>query len=269
MVAFAANSLLCRAALVDTGIDAASFTSIRLISGALVLLLLVRLRHTRPVVTGNWLSALALFVYAAGFSFAYISLSAATGALLLFSAVQATMIGFGIYSGERLRKWQFAGLLLAGGGLIVMLLPGLSAPPLHGAILMLSAGVAWGMYSLFGKGAGDPTAATTGNFLRAVPIALVISIVTFNTVSLDIAGFWYAVASGALMSGMGYAIWYMVLPVLKATSAATVQLSVPVITALGGIIFLSEPITIRFIVASIAILGGIAMVLKKEKPGEP
>ena len=268
MVAFAANSLLCRAALVDTGIDAASFTSIRLISGALVLLLLVRLRHTRPVVTGNWLSALALFVYAAGFSFAYISLSAATGALLLFSAVQATMIGFGIYSGERLRKWQFAGLLLAGGGLIVMLLPGLSAPPLHGAILMLSAGVAWGMYSLFGKGAGDPTAATTGNFLRAVPIALVISIVTFNTVSLDIAGFWYAVASGALMSGMGYAIWYMVLPVLKATSAATVQLSVPVITALGGIIFLSEPITIRFIVASIAILGGIAMVLKKEKPGE-
>ncbi|MAD75927.1 MAG: EamA family transporter [Rheinheimera sp.] len=268
MAAFAGNSLLCRAALLHTSIDAASFTSIRLISGAIVLVLLIRCRQGAPVIAGNWLSAMALFVYAAGFSLAYISLSAATGALLLFGAVQATMIGYGIYAGERVRKWQLAGLLLALGGLLVMLLPGLSAPPLQGAILMLSAGVAWGIYSLCGKGAGDPTGVTTGNFLRAVPITLAMSLLTLNSITLDMAGFGYAVASGALMSGLGYAIWYRVLPALRATSAATVQLSVPVIAALGGIIILNEPVTVRLLVASVAILGGIALVMNKEKPGE-
>jgi len=170
MVAFAGNSLLCRVALKHTSIDPASFATIRLISGAMMLWLVVRMRRGTHPSGGNWLSAIALFVYAAGFSFAYVSLPAATGALLLFGAVQATMIGHGIWTGERLKRPQLVGLVLAFGGLVGLLLPGLSAPPLYGSILMLGAGVAWGIYSLRGKGAGDPTQVTAGNFLRAVPI---------------------------------------------------------------------------------------------------
>jgi len=214
---------------------------------------------------GNWLSAFALFAYAAGFSFAYVSLPAATGALLLFGAVQATMIGHGVWAGERLLRPQLIGLMLAFGGLVGLLLPGLSAPPLLGSILMLGAGVAWGVYSLRGKGAGDPTKVTAGNFLRAVPIAAVLSVLMLNGASLDNAGFWYAVSSGALASGIGYAIWYTALPALKATNAATVQLSVPVIAALGGIVFLGEPITLRLVLASVAILGGIALVILEKQ----
>lgn len=261
MIAFAGNSLLCRVALEHTRIDAASFTSIRLISGALVLWLVVRRYRSTQSGAGDWLSALALFTYAAGFSFAYVSLPAATGALLLFGAVQATMIGYGIWAGERLLKLQLAGLLLALGGLGGLLLPGLSAPPLAGSLLMLGAGVAWGIYSLRGKSGGDPIRVTAGNFLRAVPAAAVLSLLMLGRFSLDAAGFWYAVASGALASGMGYAIWYTALPALKATSAATVQLSVPVIAALGGIVFLAEPLTLRLLLASVAVLGGIALVI--------
>lgn len=268
MAAFAGNSLLCRAALLHTSIDAASFTTIRLISGALMLWLIVRMRQGGTIGSGNWLSAMALFVYAAGFSFAYISLPAATGALLLFGAVQATMIGYGFWSGERLQKRQWIGLLLAFSGLIGLLLPGLSAPPLVGSLLMLSAGVAWGIYSLRGKGVGDPTRVTAGNFLRTVPITMAMSLLMLGDFSIDMPGVWYAVASGALTSGVGYAIWYMAVPALKATSAASVQLSVPVITALGGIMILSEPITLRLVVASIAILGGVALViLQKQQAG--
>jgi drug/metabolite transporter (DMT)-like permease len=265
MTAFAGNSLLCRAALIHTSIDAASFTTIRLISGALVLWLFVRIRQDAPAGAGSWLSAIALFVYAGGFSFAYISLPAATGALLLFGAIQATMIGYGIWSGERLFKPQLVGLFLAFGGLLGLLLPGLSAPPLHGSVLMLGAGVAWGIYSLRGKGVGDPTRVTTGNFLRAVPITVAMSLFMLGGLSLDTPGSWYAVSSGALTSGMGYAIWYTALPALKATSAATVQLSVPVIVALGGIIILGEPITVRLVVASVAILGGVALVILQKQ----
>lgn len=265
MIAFAGNSLLCRAALKDTGIDAASFTTIRLISGAVMLWLIVRLRHGALSSAGNWPSALALFVYAAGFSFAYISLPAATGALLLFGAVQATMIGYGICAGERLQKLQILGLIFALGGLIGLLLPGLSAPPLYGSVLMLGAGVAWGIYSLRGKGAGDPIRVTTGNFLRAVPITVAMSVLMLSGLSLDAAGFWYAVASGALASGMGYAIWYTALPALKAINAATIQLSVPIIAALGGVLMLGEPITLRLLLASVAILGGIALVILKNR----
>ena len=261
MIAFASNSLLCRLALKQTSIDAASFTTIRLISGAVMLWLVVRVSRGTQTGGGNWLSALALFSYAAGFSFAYVSLPAATGALLLFGAVQATMLSYGIWKGERLLKLQLVGLLLAFGGLVGLLLPGLSAPPLYGSLLMLGAGVAWGVYSLRGKGAGDPTKVTAGNFLRAAPIAAVLSVLMLHGISLDTAGFWYAVASGALASGMGYAIWYTALPALKSTHAATVQLSVPVIAAVGGIVFLGEPITPRLILASIAILGGIALVI--------
>jgi drug/metabolite transporter (DMT)-like permease len=264
MLAFAGNSLLCRAALKQTGIDASSFTVIRLISGALVLWLLVRLRSSISTSTGqgNWGSALALFAYAAGFSFAYLSLSAATGALLLFGAVQATMIGVGLWRGERLRRRQIVGLGLALGGLYGLLLPGLSAPPLLGALLMLGAGAAWGVYSLRGKGAGDPTHVTAGNFARAVPLALVMGLLTLNQATLDAAGMVYAVASGALTSGIGYAIWYSALPGLKATQAATIQLSVPVIAALGGIALLGEPLTLRLVLVAIAILGGIALVVR-------
>jgi drug/metabolite transporter (DMT)-like permease len=265
MIAFASNSLLCRVALKNTSIDAASFTTIRLISGAVMLWLVTRMSRGIHTGRGNWLSAFALFVYAAGFSFAYASLSAATGALLLFGAVQATMIGRGIWAGERLLRPQLVGLVLALGGLVGLLLPGLSAPPLLGSILMLGAGVAWGVYSLRGKSAGDPTRVTAGNFLRAAPIAAALSVLTYDGASLDSAGFWYAVSSGALASGIGYAIWYTALPALKATNAATVQLSVPVIAALGGIVFLGETVTLRLVLASIAILGGITLVLLKKQ----
>lgn len=265
MLAFAGNSLLCRQALIHTAIDPASFTAIRLVSGALILWLLARMKQSNPVGKGSWPSAFALFVYAAGFSFAYISLSAGSGALLLFGAVQATMIGHGLWKGERLRALQTLGVLLALGGLVGLLLPGLSAPPLTGAALMIAAGVAWGIYSLRGKGAGDPTRVTAGNFMRAVPITIVLSLLMLDFASVDSAGFYYAVASGALASGLGYAIWYTVLPSLRNTSAATVQLSVPVIAALGGITFLGEPITLRLVLASVAILGGIALVIVQRR----
>nr|WP_315235270.1 DMT family transporter [uncultured Albidiferax sp.] len=261
MLAFAGNSLLCRVALKHTSLDAASFTSIRLVSGALVLCLLVRMRRPGTPVGGNWLSAGALFAYAAGFSFAYLRLSAATGALLLFGAVQATMIGHGVWAGERLRSLQWAGLLVTLGGLVGLLLPGLSAPPLPSALLMLGAGVAWGVYSLRGKGAGDPLAVTAGNFLRAAPLALALSLLLYPRISPDPAGLLYAVASGALTSGIGYAIWYSALPKLPSTAAATVQLSVPVLAALGGIVFLGETASLRLLLASVAVLGGIALVI--------
>ena len=265
MLAFAGNSLLCRLALKETSIDAASFTTIRLIAGAAVLWLVSRIRRDTRSGGGNWWSAWALFIYAAGFSFAYVSLPAATGALLLFGAVQATMIGHGIWAGERLRSLQIVGLMLACLGLVGLLLPGLSAPPLSGSILMLGAGVAWGVYSLRGKGAGDPTRVTAGNFLRTVPIAAALGLLTHDGASLDSAGFRYAVSSGALASGIGYAIWYAALPALKATHAATVQLSVPLIAAVGGIVFLGETLTLRLVLASAAIIGGIALVIL-EKP---
>jgi drug/metabolite transporter (DMT)-like permease len=261
MIAFAGNSVLCRIALKHTGIDAASFTSIRLVSGAVVLWAIASFRRGNSTGRGNWISAFALFAYAAGFSFAYVSLTAATGALLLFGAVQATMIGHGLWAGERLNKQQLVGLMLAFGGLVILLLPGLSAPPLVGSVLMLIAGVAWGIYSLRGKGAGNPTRITAGNFLRALLFAILLSVLLHSSASLEIAGVWYAIVSGAAASGLGYATWYSVLPALKATTAATVQLSVPVIAALGGIIILGESLTVRFVLASLAILGGIALVI--------
>ena len=264
MTAFAANSLLCRLALKHTAIDAASFTGIRLSSGAVMLWLLVHFRRGSYTGAGNWGSAFALFAYAAGFSFAYISLPAASGALLLFGAVQATMIGHGLWTGERLHRLARVGLALALAGLVGLLLPGLSAPPLTGSLLMVGAGIAWGIYSLRGKGAGDPTRVTAGNFLRAVPLTAVLSLLVLNRASLDTQGVYYALASGALASAIGYAIWYTALPALKATHGATVQLSVPVIAALGGIVFLGESLSLRLVLASMAILGGIALVIREK-----
>jgi drug/metabolite transporter (DMT)-like permease len=261
MIAFAGNSLLCRAALKQTSTDAASFTFVRIFSGAVALWLIMKMRGAAWKEAGNWSSALALFAYAAAFSFAYNSLSAGTGALLLFGAVQATMILWGFRRGERLHTIQIVGLVVAVTGLVVLLLPGLSAPPLSGSILMLGAGVAWGIYSLRGKVEKNPVSSTAGNFLRAVPLAAIVSIMLLPWARLDRPGIGYAVISGAIASGLGYVIWYAALSGLKAASAATVQLSVPVLAATGGILLLGEPITFRYLVASIAVLGGIALVI--------
>src|SRR5437667_5563730 len=263
MTAFAGNSLFCRLALQNAGIDAATFTFTRSVAGALALWLVVRVRKEGPK-AGSWLSAFALFAYAAAFSFAYLSLSAGTGALLLFGAVQATMIIWGLGQGERLRTRQWLGLALAVAGLVALLSPGLSAPPINGALLMLCAGIAWGFYSLRGKGAGDPVTTTAGNFLRAVVFVSLLSIALLPWARLDRAGVAYAVLSGAIASGGGYVIWYSALPGLKAASGATVQLSVPVLAAAGGILFLGESITVRFLLASIAVLGGIALVVTEK-----
>lgn len=267
MAAFAGNSLLCRAALKGTAIDASTFTTIRLVSGAIALWVLVRLARRGRSGTGSWRSAAALFTYAIAFSLAYVHLTTATGALLLFAAVQATMIGYGLWSGERLWWLQVVGLALAFGGLVGLLLPGLSAPPLLDALLMLGAGVAWGVYSLRGRGTGDPARVTAGNFIRAALIAAAISTVLMvqKRISIDATGLVYAIASGALASGMGYIIWYSVLPQLRATTAATVQLSVPVIAAMGGVLLLGEPITLRLLLTSVAILGGIALVVLEKR----
>ena len=264
MLAFAGNSLLCRIALRDTSIDAASFTSIRLASGALVLWILLRSRGRRPLTAGSWPMAAMLFAYAVCFSFAYRDLTAATGALLLFGAVQLTMTGYGLFKGERLVGLRLVGVLVAIAGLVWLLLPGLSAPPVFAAGLMLAAGLAWGIYSLLGRSAGDPTAATGGNFIRAVPFAAVLSLAAASQASPDQTGLMYAVASGAVTSGLGYVLWYAALPALSATSAATIQLCVPAIAALGGVVLLAEPITARLLIASAAILGGIALTIRKK-----
>ncbi|MGH8051879.1 MAG: DMT family transporter [Arenimonas sp.] len=268
MIAFAGNSLLCRLALKTTSIDAASFTTIRLISGAVVLCLIVQVKGKGQPGKASWLSAFALFVYAAGFSFAYRYVSAATGALLLFGAVQATMISYGFSNGERFQKLQWLGLSIAIAGFIGLLLPGLATPPLEGSLLMLLAGIAWGIYSLRGKTHGNPLQTTSGNFLRAAPMALVCSLWMMDGMQLDYSGIAFAFCSGALTSGMGYVIWYAALPALKATTAATVQLAVPVITAIGGIVLLDEPVSLLLIFASAAILGGIALIIMAKRRNE-
>ncbi len=269
MIAFAGNSLLCRLALKHTGIDAASFTLTRILSGAIALCLIIVLRQRSSVRAGNWLSALALFIYAIGFSLAYISLPTGTGALLLFGAVQATMILWGFHKGERLDAIQWIGLFLALSGVIVLVFPGLSAPPLISSLLMLGAGIAWGIYSLRGKKESNPAEATAGNFLRAVPFAIATSILLSHSAHFDFAGTSYAIISGAITSGLGYVIWYTALPGLKATSAAAVQLSVPVLAATGGILLLAEPITLRYAIASVVVLGGIMMVIIEKQRQKP
>lgn len=267
LLAFAGNSLLCRTALATTAIDPASFTLVRLASGALMLWLLVRFARARPAnqnVSGNWGSAAALFAYAIFFAVAYRQLTAATGALLLFGGVQATMITAGYRSGERLRRLQSVGVLLALCGLVALLLPGWAAPPLSAAALMLGAGVAWGVYSLRGKGIPDPLRATSDNFLRSLPLILIVWIAWLAFHGFEapsMTGIALATLSGAVTSGIGYAIWYTALRGLTASTAATVQLAVPVITAIGGSLMLHEALSLRLVLASAAILGGIALVI--------
>jgi drug/metabolite transporter (DMT)-like permease len=264
MLAFAANSLLCRLALQQDHIDPASFGAIRLAAGALVLACVMRSRR-QPPAAGDWraqlLAAALLFAYVALFSFAYVSLAAGTGALILFGAVQLTMLGAGLLAGERFTPAGWAGMALALAGLAVLLLPGAAAPSLHGAMLMAGAGVAWGGYSLRGRGAADPLAATAASFLRAAPLGVLMALAFAARAHADARGVGLAAASGALTSGLGYVLWYAALRRLTALRAAAVQLSVPPIAAFGGVLLLGEAFTLRLGLASLAIIGGIALVL--------
>jgi drug/metabolite transporter (DMT)-like permease len=265
MIAFAANSVLCRLALGAGSIDAASFTSVRVISGAVVLVALVTIRRGGfTPLPANWRTVLALFAYMAFFSFAYLSLSAGTGALILFGAVQLTMFVAGLRGGERFSPLSWAGLALALFGLIYLVAPGVTAPDPFSASLMTVAGIAWGFYSLLGRGAANPLQATAANFVWCVPPVLLLSLVFLGDIHASATGIALAVASGAVASGLGYAVWYAALPALSATRAATVQLSVPAIAAFAGVALLGEDVTLRLLVASIATLGGIAIVLAQK-----
>ncbi len=262
MVAFAANSVLARLALGDGHMDAASFATVRVVSGALALAAIALYRSEGQVRwDADWRAALALFVYMAFFSFAYLSLGAGTGALILFGAVQLTMFIVALRSGEPFSAISWAGLLIAIAGLVYLVSPGVTAPEPAGALLMAVAGIAWGVYSLLGRKAADPTRATAWNFLLSVPLVLVMSLVFMKQFHATSFGIVLAVTSGVLASGIGYVIWYAALRGLAATSAATVQLSVPVIAAIGGVMLLSEDVTLRLLVASAATLGGVAIVL--------
>ncbi len=263
MIAFAANSVLCRLALGGNAIDASSFTSIRLLSGAIVLYLIVkaRSRTDKPESKGSWMSALMLFIYAAAFSFAYITLDTGTGALILFGAVQLTMILLSLFSGNRLHISEWLGMIISFAGFVYLVLPGVSAPSLSGFVLMFLAGIAWGVYTLRGRGSNNAMADTSYNFLRSVPFIIILMILPISNINLTSAGIWLAVLSGAITSGIGYVIWYMALGGLSTTLAAVVQLTVPLLAAFGGIIFVSEHVTVRLILATLLILGGILIVI--------
>jgi len=270
MIAFAANPLLCRMALGEGHIDAASFATVRVSSGALILLILVLPRWRRQGRSpADWRSVLMLFAYVAFFSFAYLSLSAGAGALLLFGAVQLTMFTTALHAGERFPLWSWLGLCLAVAGIVYLISPGVTAPDPLGALLMVVAGVAWGVYSLLGRQARNPLEATANNFLFCVPLVLVVSLVFANDFHVSTRGLVLAAVSGALPSGLGYVIWYAALRGLKATSAATVQLSVPAIAAIGGVALLAEPVTLRLVLASATTLGGIAIVLAQRGHSDP
>lgn len=271
LACFAFNSILCRLALRADEIDAASFTLVRIVSGACALLLIGSFFGKIDAKRGNWLSAFFLFAYAICFSFAYVSLTTATGALILFGSVQATMIIAALVKGERPKVLEWIGLIIALGGLIYLVFPGLAAPPPLNSVLMISAGIAWGFYTLRGRGSSNPLADTTGNFLRAAPMIILACLPFLSGVHLSTKGIVFAVLSGAIASGIGYSVWYAALGFHTAMRAAILQLAVPVIAAAGGVIFLSEEIALRLILATLSILGGIALAIfgrAKIKPGE-
>lgn len=264
LLAFAGNSVLCRLALREEAIDAASFTSVRIVSGAIALLLILQLtaRGARPGhVVGSWLSAAMLSLYAVCFSFAYLSLDTGVGALILFGTVQGTMIGGALLAGDRPGVAEWCGWLLAAGGFAYLVSPGLAAPSPLGAVLMAAAGVGWGVYSLRGGAERRPLAATTFNFVRSVPVVLAISIAWPAYVELSASGVTLAIVSGAVTSGVGYTIWYTALKSITSLQAAMVQLSVPALAAAGGILFLSEPLSLRLVLSALLILGGILLAI--------
>ena len=268
LIAFAANSVLCRLALGTKQIDAASFTSVRLISGVVILLIIALSQKKKIQFIGkeNITSAFFLFLYAVTFSFAYISLSTATGALILFGAVQITMIVSALINGERPNMFEWIGLVLAISGLVYLVFPGLTSPSLIGSLLMALSGISWGVYSIIGKGNKDSLKSTTENFLFSLPFVIIISLIFMNEINFTINGFSLAVISGSITSGIGYAIWYVALRGLTTTRAATVQLSVPIIAAIGGTLFLSEEISLRLIIATILILGGVGLAIVVKRP---
>ncbi|KQQ56327.1 hypothetical protein ASF84_09930 [Pseudomonas sp. Leaf127] len=265
MLAFAANSLLCRVALRGEAIDPVAFTLVRLLSGALALWLISSLRTKTESMQGNWKGALSLFVYALGFAYAYVQLDTGTGALLLFGAVQMTIVGYGLFRGERLSVPAVAGLLIASAGLVALLLPGSSAPPLISSMIMIIAGMAWGIYSILGKGASSPLGSTTGNFMLAIPAIVLVALLQADEIRMTLAGVIAALVSGAIASGIGYALWYRVMPRLGSFQAASVQLSVPVLASVGGLIFLGESLSLRLVLASCAVLVGITLVLMSRR----
>ena len=264
LTAFAGNSILCRLALGAVAIDPASYTVVRLVSGAMTLWLIGRFfgnRRSPTVSSGSWFAGALLFLYAAAFAYAYRSLSAGTGALILFASVQLTMIAIALRAGERPAPLEWLGWTVAVAGLVYLVLPGIAAPSLGGSMLMAAAGMAWGAYSLLGRGAGDPVQTTTDNFLRSVPLVLGLALVQLPLLRASPVGVIWAVLSGTITSALGYVIWYAALARLSATQAATLQLSVPVIAAFGGVAFLSEDITARSLIAATAILGGIGLAM--------
>jgi drug/metabolite transporter (DMT)-like permease len=267
LISFAANSVLCRLALEEPAIDPASYTAVRLITGAITLWLITAFRRNGAFGKsgGSWISAVMLFLYAATFSFAYISLSAGTGALTLFAAVQITMIAVGLYTGERPAILEWLGLFIAISGLIYLVSPGITAPSTLGSVLMAIAGSAWGIYSLRGRGASDPIGDTTANFLRTVPFAVGIVLAWLPTLTMTPMGFLWAALSGSITSGVGYVLWYAALPHLTATRAATVQLAPAPLAALGGVVFLSEALSLRLVISTVVILGGVAMAISRRK----
>ena len=275
LIAFAGNSVFCRLALAGPIIDPASYTAVRLITGAVTLWIVAAFRRKESFQKsgGSWISASMLFLYAVTFSFAYISLSAGTGALILFAAVQITMIAVGLHRGERPETLEWLGLFIAIVGLIYLVSPGITAPSIIGSLLMAAAGIAWGVYSLRGRGASDPIGATTGNFWRTVPLAIGLILLWLSTLTITPMGFLWAALSGSITSGVGYVLWYAALPHLTATRAATVQLAVPVLAALAGVVVLSEAISLRLIISAVAILGGVGLAVFRRKsvpePQEP
>jgi drug/metabolite transporter (DMT)-like permease len=263
MLAFAGNSILCRLALASGSIDPASFTAIRVASGAVALAIIcIGLRRDLVIANrGSWLAAAMLFLYAAGFSFAYVSLGAASGALILFGCVQGTMIAVALYRGDRPTVVELLGWFCAIAGLTALLLPGATAPPVPAAAMMATAGIAWGVYSILGKKESDALAATTANFLRSVIFAIPLVAMSFSHSRFEAAGVLLAICSGALTSGLGYVIWYVAITHLTSLRAALVQLSVPAITALGGVILLAEPLSPRVTLSGTAIIGGVLVAL--------
>lgn len=269
MIAFAANSLLCRQALGQHLIDAGTFASLRTLAGAITLVSILSLRgESRLLTQTGWYGAAALFAYMVFFSFAYLSLSAGTGALLLFGAVQLTMFVVALRGGENFSPLSWLGFVLALAGLVWLVAPGVSAPDPLGAALMIIAGVAWGAYSLLGRGAASPLAATAGAFLRATPAVIAVAVFAtyYSGAHATVPGATLALVSGAITSGCGYVIWYAALRGLTGTQAAIVQLSVPVIAAIGGVLLLSEHVTLRLVLASIATIGGVTIVLAQRRP---
>ncbi len=263
LVAFAANSVLCRLALGEKTIDAANFTTIRLLSGAIVLLVILRLsgKKNNASAKGSWLAAIMLFLYAAPFSFAYITLDTGTGALILFGAVQITMILLSLFSGNKLHLSEWIGVIIAFIGFVYLVLPGVSTPSVTGFSLMTIAGIAWGVYTLKGRGSLNPLADTAYNFVRTIPLVVILAVIAYETAHISLKGVLLAILSGGIASGIGYTIWYTALGGLSATQAAVVQLAVPVIAALGGVIFVSEEISLRLTISALLILGGILMVV--------